>query len=401
MAKRKSNWEKLQQQDILESTKYRNVHEDQQTDRSYIPEKQSMLGRQIATGVIALFLFFAVYFFLSVISFAQYSVQRPPAKPTPDVGPYYVEEKLDGYYKDDKWVQENYVPGHTAYFALDAQGNKIEGTEYASAEEVPVPDWYKDAENSAMYKKALEQYEAALKEYEKKKDFGPHMAPTLKKLFLSLLVGGLTGLAIYPFMVRNLQAQNVSNDTADINQYHNDQHIAYTEEIQRKFDWFPDVGAHCPVQVSSMISHVALQNKGLNKVLVAQRADKDILDENGEVIYLKGEVLRDDDGNPIMKKLSLMDEQFMEDLFKASDLPDNPVLRKYYDTTQIPYNPDGGNREKQGSYKTVADFINATWTFPEYEPQRPGGAYLVDPAPVNTMCLAITRAGKGQTIIEC
>lgn len=37
---------------------------------------------------------------------------------------------------------------------------------------------------------------------------------------------------------------------------------------------------------------------------------------------------------------------------------------------------------------------------PYYEPQRPAGAYIVDTAPVNTMVLAITRAGKGQTVIE-
>ena len=40
--------------------------------------------------------------------------------------------------------------------------------------------------------------------------------------------------------------------------------------------------------------------------------------------------------------------------------------------------------------------INKDWEFPSYEPQRPGGAYLVDTEPVNTMVLAITRAGKGE-----
>ena len=41
--------------------------------------------------------------------------------------------------------------------------------------------------------------------------------------------------------------------------------------------------------------------------------------------------------------------------------------------------------------------INGDWELPEYEPQRPAGAYLVDTEP---MVLAITRAGKGQTVIE-
>ena len=51
--------------------------------------------------------------------------------------------------------------------------------------------------------------------------------------------------------------------------------------------------------------------------------------------------------------------------------------------------------DKLKGYDTVADLINNEWEFPYYEPQRPAGAYIVDTAPVNTMVLAITRAGKG------
>ena len=51
-------------------------------------------------------------------------------------------------------------------------------------------------------------------------------------------------------MMKNLEAQNVLSDTASLNQYKNDQHIAFPEEVMEKFDWFPDVGAHCNVQVS-------------------------------------------------------------------------------------------------------------------------------------------------------
>lgn len=67
----------------------------------------------------------------------------------------------------------------------------------------------------------------------------------------------------------------------------------------------------------------------------------------------------------------------------------------------IAYNPPGGTvRDKLGPYPTVADLITADWELPDYEVQRPAGAYLVDTAPVNTMVLAMTRAGKGQTYIE-
>ncbi|HEU5223077.1 MAG TPA: type IV secretory system conjugative DNA transfer family protein [Candidatus Lumbricidophila sp.] len=218
----------------------------------------------------------------------------------------------------------------------------------------------------------------------------------LLALFLGFCVFGI----VYTMLMRNLAAQNLMNDTTDINQYAGDQHIALPEEVVRKFDWFPDVGAHSNVQVSSMISHVMIANKGLKGVELARRADKDILDDSGEVEFLKGEVLLDSNDEPIFDKKPLIDEAFGELLFDASGLPKDKELRRKFDTTKIPYNPDGADRAKQGSHKTVADFINADWTFPEYEVQRPAGAYLVDTAPVNTMVLAITRAGKGQTYIE-
>lgn len=189
------------------------------------------------------------------------------------------------------------------------------------------------------------------------------------------------------------------SDTSDINQYQNDQHVALPEEIQRKFDWFPDVGAHSDVQFSSMISHMALQNKGLKKIELARRTGKGAVDEDGEPVP-EGTVITDEDGNPVTDTVPMIDEKFMEALFDASGAIKDKKVRKYYDATQIPYNPDGSDRDKLGKFKTVADLINTDWDFPYYEPQRPAGAYLVDTAPVNTMVLAITRAGKGQTVIE-
>lgn len=211
------------------------------------------------------------------------------------------------------------------------------------------------------------------------------MAPNLMKILISLGGSALLFGILYMFLKKNLEAQNLLLDTADINQYTNDQHIALPEEVQRNYDWFPDVGAHSAVQVSSMISHMALTNKGLKQVEFAKRADKDILDEDGDVEYYKGEILLDDDGNPITSKVPIIDEAFMDALFDASGAPKDKNVRKKYDTTKIPYNPDGSNRDKLGKYNTVADLINDDWEFPLYEPQRPGGAYIVDTAPVNTM----------------
>lgn len=219
------------------------------------------------------------------------------------------------------------------------------------------------------------------------------------KAFGSLAAGLIVYALLRTLLKRNLDAQNLMNDTSDINQYENDQHIALPEEVQRKFDWFPDVGAHSPVQVSSMISHMMISNKGLNKIKLARRADKDIKDADGDIQYYKGEILLDDKGEPVVDTVPLIDTKFADDLYEASGAPKE--VRKTYDPTKIPYNPDGKDRTKQmGTHKTVADAINKTWTFPTYERQRPAGAYIVDTEPVNTMVLAITRAGKGQTVIE-
>lgn len=227
---------------------------------------------------------------------------------------------------------------------------------------------------------------------------------TFGKFVLSLAVAAAAWAFMYEYMKRNLESQNADVDVTDINQYPNDQHIALPEEVQRSFDWFPDVGAHSPVQVSSMISHVALQNKGLKTVRVTRRAEKDVRSKSGEVVYLKGEVLLDTDGVPIRDTRPMIDEKFSEALFDASGVlkPRRRGFnfRRRFDATQIPYNPGNENRGKLRDAETVADMINKYWTFPQYEPQRPSGAYIVDTDPVNTMVLAITRAGKGQTIIE-
>ncbi len=221
---------------------------------------------------------------------------------------------------------------------------------------------------------------------------------TFGKLLMSIILTGVFYGIMHIILIRNLAAQNALNDMSDINQYQNDLHIALPEEIQRKYDWFPNVGATSDVQVSSMISHMAISNKGLKSVQMAERAKKDILDDTGEVEIYKGEMLYDEDNEMILKDVPIIDTHFMKALFQASGA--TPDVHKFYDTSKIPYNPDGVYRDKLGKYKTVADLINDDWELPTYEPQRPGGAYVVDTAPVNTMVLAITRAGKGQTYIE-
>lgn len=202
------------------------------------------------------------------------------------------------------------------------------------------------------------------------------------------------------------------NDTTDINTHQNDQYIMLFEEMQRKFDYFPDAGAHSSVQVSSMLSHMMLSKKGLKQVPVTMRQKETrtelVVDDDGdsveEMVY-KGEPILDVDGNVVTKMMPIIDEKFGQELFTASGIPaDEKGIRKPVNVSKIPYNPKNaeGYREDRDKldYDTVGDLINNDWELPEYETQRPAGAYLVDTAPINTMVLAITRAGKGQTIIE-
>lgn len=211
------------------------------------------------------------------------------------------------------------------------------------------------------------------------------MRPTPIKLIAGLIVGGAVFAILYMVLKKNLDAQNIMTDTADINQYHNDQHIALPEEVQTLYDVFPDVGAHSSVMVSSMISHQMLTNKGLKKVKLAKRAKENILDEDGDVEIYKGDILKDENGEPLYTEVPIIDNEFSEALFDASKVPKDKYARKYYDAPNIPYNPGNENLDKLKNYNTVAEVINKDWEFPIYEPQRPGGVYIVDTAPVNTI----------------
>lgn len=200
------------------------------------------------------------------------------------------------------------------------------------------------------------------------------------------------------------RSKNSMVDSTDINSYENDQHIMMPEEMQRMYDWFPDTGAHSSVQVSSMLSHMMLDKKGLKRIDVAQRHKKDVK-EDGALVAYKGEVVTDEEGYTVTAKMPLIDEKFGQELFTASGIPvSEKEIRTPVDVRKIEYNPidESGSRKDRDKlpYDTVADLINNDWEFPEYEVQRPAGAYIVDTAPVNTMVLAITRAGKGQTVIE-
>ena len=304
---------------------------------------------------------------------------------------------------------------------VSAYENESEALTYRNVLDGTVITWQEYDELVNKYNQDIEQYKVDYMAHREKYHGGTEMdprtfsmKPTLSKVLASLALAGICFALLYVVLSRNLAAQNALSDTSDINQYHNDQHVALPEEIMRSYDYFPDVGAHSAVSASGILGHIAIDPSGLKKVELAKRYKEDVKDENGTIIHYKKEIMEDDNGDAITETVPIIDKDFMEALYEASleeiGKGDEDV-RKYYNMTKVPYNPGNKNREKlqrkekddKGKelyYDTVADLINDDWDFPLYEPQRPAGAYIVDTAPVNTMVLAITRAGKGQTIIE-
>ncbi|MFG3403789.1 type IV secretory system conjugative DNA transfer family protein [Streptomyces sp. NPDC048142] len=391
------SWDKISARTPGETLTNRDVYDNQQLDRSKLLTLRSTRPGIVIAVITGVLVTVVAWVFYSLIATAVLSVGASmgsgvsgsgssPGKPSA----YYVQDTTTGAGGS---VVKCYRP-------LTKDGNPdVKAKCYPSAEAVPVPSWYtaaKDGKPSA--ERTAEPKRSATTVGEQLADVSGF------KLFITLGTGLMVALIIGTWFSRKVAAANLMNTTSDINQYQNDQHISLPEEIQQNYDWFPDAGAHSSVQVSSMLSHMMLKKKGLGTVEVAQRAQKDVIGEEGNLVYYAGEVMDDDEGDPLMQTLPIIDEDFGDALFEASGLPDDKTLRQKYDTTLIPYNPDGKNRDKLGfgsdKYKTVATLIKDDWTFPAYEVQRPAGAYVVDTAPVNTMVLATTRAGKGQTYIE-
>ncbi|MCM2392693.1 type IV secretory system conjugative DNA transfer family protein [Streptomyces albipurpureus] len=390
-----SSWDKISARSPGETLTNRDVYDNQQLDRSKFSTLRSArpgIVVAVIAGVLVTVVVWVLYSLIAtvVLSAGASAGSGRPGSSTGTPSAYYVQDTTTGAGGS---VVKCYRP-------LAKDGNPdVKAGCYPSAEAVPVPRWYTAAKDGRP------GAERPSEPKERSTTVGEQLADVSGfKLFITLGSGLMVGLIIGTWFSRKVAAANLMNDTSDINQYHNDQHIALPEEIQQSYDWFPDAGAHSSVQVSSMLSHMMLKKKGLGTVEVAQRAEKDVIDEKGNLVYYAGEVMDDDEGSPRTQTLPIIDEDFGDELFEASGLPKDKGLRQKYDTKLIPYNPDGQNRDKLGfgsdRYKTVADLIKEDWTFPAYEVQRPAGAYVVDTAPVNTMVLAITRAGKGQTYIE-
>lgn len=191
--------------------------------------------------------------------------------------------------------------------------------------------------------------------------------------------------------------------TEDIAEYSNDAYIRTIDHLFRELDLAPDAGLGFDGHASTLMGHVMMDNKGINKIEVPERD-----------LSVDGFIKRDDSGNIIRKKLPMFNPELADKLFSMSGVPQE--YRVLYDAREYEFNPklskkEGGGKDEEGNikragaygrkpYDTIADYINNEFYPLNTETERPAGVYFFDSRPVNTILIAITRAGKGQTYIE-
>lgn len=200
-----------------------------------------------------------------------------------------------------------------------------------------------------------------------------------------------------------------------------DGYVRTIDHLARQTKIAPDVGLKYDAHASTLLSHAMISNKGIRKVRIP------VYDPN-----VDGFIKRDEDGNIVYETKPMFDEQLAHKLFDMSNVPKE--FRTFYDATDYLYNPivkeDTGTRVKRigdmvsviknrkgqavkekkkpkretsfnrEPYETLADAINESFHESDTETARPAGIYFVDSRPVNTILIAITRGGKGQTYIE-
>lgn len=427
---RESNWQKVSNRDLTESRANRDIQGSQQLDRSSFKELRTSTAPKVLAIVAGASTALLAYIAIGLLMFMWATLIGPAFS---DGGVSHNDETeaesfelsveeaqsrygIAPYYVMTKEPYGDYVTIDCAR-PLTATGDFADNKCYDSPEALSVPDWYAQkvqqavANDPSMADKvaAAQEAQAAQQAQPKSKQADDTIIgymfkhPTWWRLLLSFIVGLIVWGPSRTVFMRQLEAENMLDDVTDINQHDSDAHIQLPQEVANTYAAFPDVGAIANQGVSSMLGHGMLSNKGLKKVRMAKRAEEDIVDpDDGEILVYKGDVIRDDDGEIIWeeKEVDLVDNDFSHALFTSANVPDDKRLRRFFDPSKTEHNPNGRVREIEGKHDTLAEYINDDWELPWYEPQRPAGFYMIDVAPVNTMVLAMTRAGKGQTYIE-
>lgn len=193
---------------------------------------------------------------------------------------------------------------------------------------------------------------------------------TLRSGFHIILIGLLVGAGTMGVFYLNRQNDHAGKREARklLAPYLNDAHIARPVDLPQMYDIVPDNKVHFDIDVTSLLSHLMIrQTPGLNG-------------KDNKVHF---------------------DNKFSQSLFDLAKLPHQSHIRKLYNASKLPYNPDHAFGKTPGN--TVKDVINHTWYVPDYEDpksQDPAGIYIVSTRPENTVLISETRGGKGQKYIE-
>lgn len=218
------------------------------------------------------------------------------------------------------------------------------------------------------------------------------------------LIAILIGAIVYDTMRRRKDSDSLLERDGVINDHDDDARIQTHEEIYETFPVFPNAGAHSSVSPSTLISAAQLDNKHVPKVRVPKRYLEDT-EIDGEMFY-RGEEMLDNDGNVIYEEKPIIDKKFGEFIYDKSGIDKKNPERVFVDPCQIVLDKniaiaDDQKQELNGKFEPRAiEMIRNDWEVPDYETTLPSGVNFVDTAPVNTMLIAITRAGKGQTVIN-
>lgn len=201
--------------------------------------------------------------------------------------------------------------------------------------------------------------------------------------YISIVFGVAGAVFVMAMTMRNKKKAAITADHTDINTYAGDRYILSVEEMIKQYKIFPDAGAHSKtVQPSSIVGHIYLSNNGIQRVELAQRDEK------------TGEFLLDKNGKRILKSHPMFDKKLQDFAYRSVGVKDKNQ-QIILDPKTIKYQKD-----KKGKWMSLADFIKKDWYMPDYENQRPAGAFLVEDGAVNTIVIAITRGNKGQLSVN-
>ena len=122
--------------------------------------------------------------------------------------------------------------------------------------------------------------------------------------------------------------------TDDIEGYENDSYVQTPVHVVRNFDAAPDAGLGFDGHVSAIVSHMMIDNKGINKIDMPQ------LDPDAE-----GQVLRDADGNVVTKKVQMFDKEFGIDIFNFSNVGYDD--QHWHSAPDYEHNPKASKKEQK------------------------------------------------------